>query len=150
MKKNSQKTEENSSCGPTDTTSFWDEILSSITPEESKLDSLTISLIEEIFRMLEEQAMTQKQLAELMKVSEAQVSKLLSGYSNMTLKSLAKILVALDADMHMKLTKKGDPFQWIPCCSKLYSAEFDMNAAKVWQASTSKNNSRTDYVLYAA
>jgi ribosome-binding protein aMBF1 (putative translation factor) len=68
------------------------------TPEDSKIFvDKSLEIAEYIFRLMEEKGMKQKDLAAKMSKSEAEVSKLLGGMHNYTLRSIAKLEAALGA-----------------------------------------------------
>lgn len=65
-------------------------------PEDSKIFvDKSLEIAEYIFRLMEVKGMKQKDLADKMGKSEAEVSKLLAGMHNYTLRSIAKIEAAL-------------------------------------------------------
>lgn len=67
-------------------------------PEESKIFvDKSLEIADFIFLLMEQKGMKQKDLAEKMGKSEAEVSKLLAGMHNYTLRSIAKIESALGA-----------------------------------------------------
>jgi transcriptional regulator with XRE-family HTH domain len=68
------------------------------TPEDSKIFvDKSLEIAEYIFRLMEEKGMKQRDLAAKMGKSEAEVSKLLGGMHNYTLRSIAKLEAALGA-----------------------------------------------------
>lgn len=65
-------------------------------PEDSKIFvDKSLEIAEYIFRLMEEKGMRQKDLADKVNKSEAEVSKLLGGMHNYTLRSIAKLEAAL-------------------------------------------------------
>lgn len=60
----------------------------------------------ELERMLRIRKMSRQELAELMKVSPAQVTKILSGKENLGLKTICKIEKALEIDL-LNITERG-------------------------------------------
>lgn len=65
-------------------------------PEDSKIFvDKSLEIADYIYRVMEQKGMKQKDLAEKMGKSEAEVSKLLAGMHNYTLRSIAKIEAAL-------------------------------------------------------
>jgi transcriptional regulator with XRE-family HTH domain len=56
---------------------------------------MSIAIAHYVNKILSDEKMSQRELAEKMEKSEAEVSKLLSGTHNLTLRSIAKIQVAL-------------------------------------------------------
>ncbi len=59
------------------------------------MGDMSMAIAHYVFQLLEEKRMTQKDLAIAMEKSEAEVSKWLCGMHNLTLRSLAKLQVAL-------------------------------------------------------
>lgn len=65
-------------------------------PEDSKIFvDKSLEIADYIFRVMEQKGMKQKDLAEKMGKSEAEVSKLLAGMHNYTLRSISKMEAAL-------------------------------------------------------
>jgi transcriptional regulator with XRE-family HTH domain len=65
--------------------------------EESKIFvDKSIEIVDYIFQLMEEKGMKQKNLAEKMGKTEAELSKILSGMHNLTLRSIAKLEAALE------------------------------------------------------
>lgn len=89
-----------------------DRILEGISEEDLMFDDLAFAVIEEIHAMMERKNISQKKLAEKLGVTTANISKQLSGDNNLTLKSIARICVALTSKPHFKLSS-GDEIQFI-------------------------------------
>ena len=67
-------------------------------PEDSKIFvDKSLEIAHYIFQLMEQKEMNQKALADKMGKSEAEISKLLGGMHNFTLRSIAKIEAALNA-----------------------------------------------------
>ncbi len=65
-------------------------------PEDSKIFvDKSLEIADYIYRVMEQKGMKQKDLAEKMGKSEAEISKLLAGMHNYTLRSISKIEAAL-------------------------------------------------------
>jgi transcriptional regulator with XRE-family HTH domain len=60
-------------------------------------EGLAIKVVEELLKLLKEKGLSQSWLAEKMEVSRAHISKILNAPPNMTLLTIAKIAVALEA-----------------------------------------------------
>jgi transcriptional regulator with XRE-family HTH domain len=58
-----------------------------------------LTFVAEVARLMQEKGWTQKELAQKLGKTESEVSKWLSGTHNLTLKSIAKIEIALDANL---------------------------------------------------
>ena len=70
-----------------------------INPENEKFISKNLDITEQIYAILEKNEWTQKDLAAKLGKTDSEVSKLLSGFHNFTLRSLAKLEVALGEDI---------------------------------------------------
>ena len=77
-------------------TKFFDTI---VKPEDENFTSLNIDITMQVVKLLKEMNWSQKTLAKKMGKSEAELSKWLSGAHNLTLKSIAKIQVAIGRDI---------------------------------------------------
>ncbi len=73
--------------------------------EEFQLESLLYTLTEEFHRRMKELGMTQRELARKLNVTDAYVSKLLSGNANMSLKTLVKLALALGLEVEISFRK---------------------------------------------
>lgn len=80
-------------------TEVFREEVSRIQPEVQKQVDLSFAISDKLDAILQERNMTQKQLARMVGCSEADVCKWLGGTHNFTLKTLARISVALDVDL---------------------------------------------------
>lgn len=67
---------------------------------------LSLELAMNIDKLMEEQNLTNTDLAEKLECSKAYVTKLLRGDANLTIKSLAKIAIALNAELKTVLIPK--------------------------------------------
>jgi transcriptional regulator with XRE-family HTH domain len=70
---------------------------------EYKLEGLELELTEKVLEIMEQKNISRSQLAELLGVSKAAVSKLFNNGSNMTLKRLLTIAEALGQDLRVDL-----------------------------------------------
>jgi hypothetical protein len=68
-------------------------------------EGLAIDFMEDVTRMLHEKGISRSELSDLMNVSRAYVTKLLNSPPNMTLMSVARLSVVLDAKPYIGLTK---------------------------------------------
>ncbi|MDR2055027.1 MAG: helix-turn-helix domain-containing protein [Desulfovibrio sp.] len=87
-------------------------VFDSIAEDEFIFDDITFKIISGLHDLIKQKDVTQKELAAKMGVSEAHVSKILSGDRNITLKTIAKLLYALDGDMQIKFTGKDGDWTW--------------------------------------
>lgn len=70
-----------------------------ISPETKRMVAKNLAICEQVRLLLTEKGWTQKDLAERMGKSQAEVSKWLSGMHNLTQQSIVKMEEALDADI---------------------------------------------------
>lgn len=70
---------------------------------EYKLEGLELEIAEKILKIMEEQEITRSELARRLNVSKAAVSRLLNHGSNMTLKRLLAVAVALQQELRVDL-----------------------------------------------
>ena len=86
---------------------------------EYEFDLLAIDVGERIVERMEELGMTRTKLAAAVGVSKARISQILSGYDNLTLKSLVAVATGLGSQVELRLkskeihTKSARP-QWRP------------------------------------
>ncbi|MBR5035368.1 MAG: helix-turn-helix transcriptional regulator [Bacteroidales bacterium] len=75
---------------------WFDEKVSSVSPQIRAEVQLSADIIERIDRILKDKNMTQRDLARKMGRSDAVVSRWTSGFPNLTLRSIAELSVALE------------------------------------------------------
>ena len=86
---------------------------------EFEFDLLAIEIGERIVERMEELGMTRTKLAAAVGVSKARISQVLSGYDNLTLKSLVAVATGLESRVELRLksteidTKSARP-RWRP------------------------------------
>lgn len=68
---------------------------------------LALEIAEAITRLMEERGMTRAELAQAMGVAPTFVSRMLNAPPNMTLQTIARCSVALQAELKLTLTQKG-------------------------------------------
>jgi len=78
---------------------FFRKALASVSPESRRFTQKNLAITEQIVTILKQKGMTQRELAKALGKSEPEVSRMLSGLHNLTLKTIAKLEVALDADI---------------------------------------------------
>jgi hypothetical protein len=69
-------------------------------------EGLAIGLIEEMLEMMEDENISQAEMARLMGVSPAYLSRILNAPPNLTLRSIAQIALALNTRPHVSLRPK--------------------------------------------
>jgi len=72
-------------------------------------ERLITSVTERLLEIMEEKGISQRHLAKILKVKPPRVSKMLSGNSNITLRTLADLGTALDVEIHFRV---GDGFSY--------------------------------------
>lgn len=92
--------------------SWAQNVFSKIPKEALVYDDLMYKIICELHEFMREKNITQKALAGLIGVKESFISKVLSGDRNITIKSLARILCAIDAEMSLKIHACGVNIDW--------------------------------------
>ncbi|WP_215647418.1 helix-turn-helix domain-containing protein [Desulfovibrio desulfuricans] len=88
-------------------------ILAEIPKEELVFDDLSFAVSQQIYAMLNRRGLSQKNLSEMLKCSEAAISKNLSGDANLTLKTIAKMLTVLSAEMKIAIVDAGVEGFWL-------------------------------------
>jgi transcriptional regulator with XRE-family HTH domain len=83
--------------------SWAQDILDGIPAEVLVFDDITHKVVSELHTFIEKSGISQRELASRLGVSEAHVSKTLSGDRNITLKTLAKILSAVGGELQVKI-----------------------------------------------
>ena len=74
---------------------------------------LALELNEDVVNRMEAQKLNRSDLAKKMAVSKAYITKLLQGHPNMTLKTIAALAVALNAEASITLKPKSRDREWI-------------------------------------
>jgi len=72
-------------------------------------EGLKLEFAEQVGRLLEEQKMSRAELARRLGTSPAYVTKILHWTANLTLESMAKIALALDARVSLEIVAKDAP-----------------------------------------
>lgn len=78
---------------------FSELIEDAVNSEEYEFEKLAYSFARSIFSYLKKHKITQKELSEKLHVSQAWISKVMSGEVNLTLKTIVKIAKALDCEV---------------------------------------------------
>ena len=74
-------------------------------------EELAIDITERINVIMERKGLNKQKIARLLNVSKSYISKLLNGNPNMTIKTLAKITVALDENIIIVPKEKNEVFE---------------------------------------
>ena len=88
------------------------KIIADIPKDELLFDDLSFSISQQIHARMEKKGLSQKKIAAILGCSEAAVSKNLSGNANLTLKTIAKLLTALSAEMKTEIIDAGSEGFW--------------------------------------
>lgn len=78
---------------------YFKKALANTSAESKIFVRKNLDIVEQVHQILAHQKKTQKELAQALSKSEAEVSRMLSGLHNLTLKTLAKLEAALDEDI---------------------------------------------------
>lgn len=114
------------------------EAASSISREEWAYFDLVDSLSDQIAEYMEETGISKAELAKRMGTSRALVTKVLSGDSNMTLKTLSKILHHLGAKPEIKIIGDNDQVTWFKVLGKDKTATLQ---TPIWYAAAGPSRS---------
>ena len=90
------------------TEKWFSEILESFKDDfDFRLEGLIFDLTEHICKTMKDKNIKRKQLAEVLKVSPAAVSKILNGNSNFTIRTLLSLADALKTELKIEFKEKG-------------------------------------------
>ena len=92
---------------------LFEEIVASISTEELVYSDLCFLITKEITRQMTLKGMTQTQLAQKIGKTPAFVSRALSGDQNLTLKTIASFVAALDSKMEVKILSQESKGLWL-------------------------------------
>jgi transcriptional regulator with XRE-family HTH domain len=76
-------------------------------------DGPITQFIEDVWRLMEEQRVSRAELARRLGTSRAYVTKLLGGNANFTLQTMAKVAMALGAQVHVHVADRQVLARWI-------------------------------------
>lgn len=83
-----------------------------IDPRNEKFIEKNTDIVEEVYALMEKYGVnSQKELAKLLGKKESEVSKLLTGIQNMTLRSITNLEVALGTDIILTASKAKEKFR---------------------------------------
>jgi DNA-binding phage protein len=77
------------------------------------VDGPITEFIEDVWRLMEEQKVSLAELARRLGTSRAYVTKLLGGNANFTLQTMAKVAMALGAQVHVHVANRDSLTRWI-------------------------------------
>ncbi len=78
---------------------YWEEVL-------------ILELTEDIWKLMQEKKLSQRKLAKKLGTSEAYISKVLNGSENLSIKSIVKLALALNAAPHIHVAPKDLVVEW--------------------------------------
>lgn len=97
--------------------------LDKIRESEEYLAEFCISqFTEELYRLMDELNVSQKQLAEEVGKSTSYISRVLNGNANLTAKTMSTLAAALDANVHVHLAPKTAYVNWVDVHSSDHQA----------------------------
>jgi transcriptional regulator with XRE-family HTH domain len=76
-------------------------------------DGPITQFIEDVWRLMEEQKVSRAELARRLGTSRAYVTKMLGGNANFTLQTMAKVAMALGAQVHVHVAGRDILTRWI-------------------------------------
>lgn len=74
-------------------------------PDIHRFVEINLNIVEEIYAIMERKNITQKELAQKLGKKESEISKWLTGMHNLTLRSIARLEVALGEDLILTPSK---------------------------------------------
>lgn len=77
-------------------TSLFDECINEAPQEVKNFVDNSLEIAHQIYKLMENKGLLQKDLAKLLAKSEAEISRMLSGSHNLTIKTISKIEAVLD------------------------------------------------------
>ncbi len=119
--------------------SVIDRYRSKVTAENRRFIERNLQISEQISEILDKKGMTQKDLAKLLDKHESEVSKLLSGLHNLTLKSIAKIEAVLDEDIILTPVEASNKYK------KIEYVTFKVTAQKNYSGALKNNFIPSEY-----
>jgi transcriptional regulator with XRE-family HTH domain len=79
--------------------SLLKQIVEAVSPAKKHLIKKQMEIAAELFAILKEKGLTQRELARMVSKEESYISKILNGESNLTLKTISEIEVVLKMDI---------------------------------------------------
>jgi len=112
------------------------------------MEGLYLDLMEQVSVYMYDRDITQAELARRMAVSEARVSQLFADSSNLTLKTIAKMLIALDAESSIRLISREQAQRartpWRPTASRGSRVPEKVEAGSEWLTATAIERPESD------
>jgi len=102
----------------------FDRIAKRSNKESKAFVAKSLDVSEQVYKILEEKGMTQKELASILNKTEAEISKWLSGLHNLTLKSIVKLELALDEDIILTSSRASEMYAEILMFNSFSSNQF--------------------------
>ncbi len=87
------------------------EAFDAIPPENKQFVSKNLDISQQVFAILKEKGWTQKDLAKKLGKYESDVSRMLSGLHNLTLRSITNLEAILETDIIITPTKAKEAFE---------------------------------------
>lgn len=88
---------------------YFHKALQQVAPENKIFVKKNLDITEQILTILDKKGMTRRDLAKALGKSEPEVSRILSGLHNLTLKTIVKLEVALGEEVILTPLKAGNP-----------------------------------------
>lgn len=89
------------------------KIAESIDNDEWEFHKYAFDIADQIYELMEKADINKTELAEKLGSSKAFVSKVLRGDANMTMRTLIKIVFALDGEVNTKIVSSHQQVQWL-------------------------------------
>ncbi|MDX2250599.1 MAG: helix-turn-helix transcriptional regulator [Bacteroidia bacterium] len=96
---------------------YFDKALAGIKPANRLFIQKNLDITEQVMAILKKKKMTQRDLAQLLRKSEPEVSRMLSGFQNLTLKTLTLLESVLGEDIFLtpiRMKEKWGQEDFIP------------------------------------
>lgn len=99
---------------------------------EFRLETILLNLTDQICKRMQEKGMTRKELAQILEVSPAAVTKILNGNSNFTIRTLLSLADALDSNLNIELPGREvsqcqEVVQFVTASATYYKSEIFEN-----------------------
>jgi len=80
-----------------------------------QLEHVRMAFVGETTRLMDAQDVSRAELARRLDVSRAYITKLLNGNANITLDTMVRVAMALDAKVNLAMTEKNRQVRWFGC-----------------------------------
>ncbi|MDQ7010639.1 MAG: helix-turn-helix transcriptional regulator [Mariprofundaceae bacterium] len=91
-----------------------------------------MDFVADCVRMMEEQGVNRSELARRMGVSRAYITKLLNGNANITLDTMVRVAMALDARVNLAMAEKNRRVRWFSCVDGGRNRLMKRDGASAW------------------